>query len=275
MPQTLEPIRKTKIAQTLDGANTEAQKSFVAGVLFEPLLTDFRIIFERDPAARNWLEVLFCYPGFHALCLYRLAHWLHLRRVAFVPRLISHLGRFLTGIEIHPGAEIGKGLFIDHGMGVVIGETAIVGDYTLIYQGVTLGGTGKETGKRHPTLGKNVVVGAGAKVLGNIHIGDRVRVGAGSVVLRNVPADCTVVGIPGRNISRKQSVSLSPLEHHKLPDVEATVIRSLLERIEQLEQQLQTLKEGSHDETSFIARHEKPHPVLSNTPLLAKERGRG
>ncbi|MFQ4145394.1 serine O-acetyltransferase [Chlorogloeopsis sp. ULAP02] len=244
MPQTLEPIRKTKIAQTLDGANTEKKQSFVASVLFEPLLSDFRIIFERDPAARNWLEVLFCYPGFHALCLHRLAHWLHLRQVAFVPRLISHLGRFLTGIEIHPGAEIGKGVFIDHGMGVVIGETAIVGDYTLIYQGVTLGGTGKETGKRHPTLGKNVVVGAGAKVLGNIHIGDRVRVGAGSVVLRNVPADCTVVGIPGRNISRKQSVSLSPLEHNKLPDVEASVIRSLLERIEQLEQQVQTLKEG-------------------------------
>ncbi|RUR77461.1 serine O-acetyltransferase [Chlorogloeopsis fritschii PCC 9212] len=245
MPQTLEPSRKTKIAQTQDGANTEQQSSLVTDVLFEPLLSDFRIIFERDPAARNWLEVLFCYPGFHALCLHRLAHWLHRHRVAFIPRLISHVGRFLTGIEIHPGAEIGKGVFIDHGMGVVIGETAIVGDYTLIYQGVTLGGTGKETGKRHPTLGKNVVVGAGAKVLGNIHIGDRVRVGAGSVVLRNVPADCTVVGIPGRNISRKQSANLSPLEHNKLPDVEATVIRSLLERIEQLEQQLQILKEGS------------------------------
>ena len=125
------------------------------------------------------------------------------RRVSFIPRLISHLGRFLTGIEIHPGAEIGKGVFIDHGMGVVIGETAIVGDYTLIYQGVTLGGTGKESGKRHPTLGKNVVVGAGAKVLGNLQIGDRVRIGAGSVVLRDVPPDATVVGIPGRIISRQ------------------------------------------------------------------------
>lgn len=158
------------------------------------------------------------------------------------PRLISHLGRFLTGIEIHPGAEIGKGVFIDHGMGVVIGETAIVGDYSLIYQDVTLGGTGKQTGKRHPTLGENVVVGAGAKVLGNIDIGDRVRIGAGSVVLRDVPSDCTVVGIPGRNISHQKSDRLSLLEHGKLPDVEATVIRSLQERIEQLEQQLQSLK---------------------------------
>lgn len=238
MQQTLDPIRNSKTAKTSDSANTDQNKTLASGVFLEPLLSDFRIIFERDPAARNWLEVLFCYPGFHALCLHRLAHWLHHHKVFFIPRLISHFGRFLTGIEIHPGAEIGKGVFIDHGMGVVIGETAIVGDYSLIYQGVTLGGTGKETGKRHPTLGKNVVVGAGAKVLGNISIGDRVRIGAGSVVLRNVPSDCTVVGIPGRNISRKRDECLSPLEHGKLPDVEATAIRSLLERIEQLEQKL-------------------------------------
>ncbi|MBD2431998.1 MULTISPECIES: serine O-acetyltransferase [Fischerella] len=232
MQQTLNPIRNSNTAKTPDSANG----------IFEPLWSDFRIIFERDPAARNWLEVLFCYPGFHALCLHRLAHWLHRHKIAFFPRLISHLGRFLTGIEIHPGAEIGKGVFIDHGMGVVIGETAIVGNYSLIYQGVTLGGTGKETGKRHPTLGENVVVGAGAKVLGNISIGAGARIGAGSVVLRDVPSDCTVVGIPGRNISHKQNKRLSPLEHGKLPDVEATVIRSLLERIEQLEQQVQILK---------------------------------
>lgn len=232
MQQTLNPIRNSNTAKTPDSANG----------IFEPLWSDFRIIFERDPAARNWLEVLFCYPGFHALCLHRLAHWLHRHKIAFFPRLISHLGRFLTGIEIHPGAEIGKGVFIDHGMGVVIGETAIVGNYSLIYQGVTLGGTGKETGKRHPTLGENVVMGAGAKVLGNISIGAGARIGAGSVVLRDVPSDCTVVGIPGRNISHKQNKRLSPLEHGKLPDVEATVIRSLLERIEQLEQQVQILK---------------------------------
>lgn len=205
------------------------------------LLTDFRIIFERDPAARNWLEVLLCYPGLHALFLYRLAHWLHNAHVGFIPRLISHLARFLTGIEIHPGAVIGRGVFIDHGMGVVIGETAIVGDYTLIYQGVTLGGTGKESGKRHPTVGENVVVGAGAKVLGNIQIGNNVRIGAGSIVLRNVPDYCTVVGIPGRIICRKDE-RICPLEHGQLPDTEATVIRTLVDRIERLEQQLQTLQ---------------------------------
>jgi len=204
------------------------------------ILKDFQIIFERDPAARNWMEVLFCYPGLHALLLHRLAHQLYRQRVPLIPRLISHLGRFFTGIEIHPGAQIGQGLFIDHGMGVVIGETAIIGDYSLIYQGVTLGGTGKEIGKRHPTIGKNVVVGAGAKVLGNINVGDNVRIGAGSVVLRHVPSDCTVVGIPGRVVS-KYGKRTGVLEHGQLPDAEAAVTRALVDRIEQLEQQLQTL----------------------------------
>jgi len=243
MQQSLDTITNPQTLKIQDSKQKSLLKTLLSGDFFEPLLSDFRIIFERDPAARNWLEVVFCYPGLHALCLHRLAHWLHSRRVAFIPRLISHLGRFLTGIEIHPGAEIGKGVFIDHGMGVVIGETAIVGDYTLIYQGVTLGGTGKESGKRHPTVGKNVVVGAGAKVLGNLQIGDRVRIGAGSIVLRNVPSDCTVVGVPGRIISRDGNASVSPLEHGKLPDVEASVIRSLLSRIEQLEKQLQTLRQ--------------------------------
>ncbi len=243
MQQSLDRITNPQTLKIQDSKQKSLLKTLLSRDFFEPLLSDFRIIFERDPAARNWLEVVFCYPGLHALCLHRLAHWLHCRRVAFIPRLISHLGRFLTGIEIHPGAEIGKGVFIDHGMGVVIGETAIVGDYTLIYQGVTLGGTGKESGKRHPTVGKNVVVGAGAKVLGNLQIGDRVRIGAGSIVLRNVPSDCTVVGVPGRIISRDGNASVSPLEHGKLPDVEASVIRSLLSRIEQLEKQLQTLRQ--------------------------------
>ncbi|MBW4684666.1 MAG: serine O-acetyltransferase [Komarekiella atlantica HA4396-MV6] len=245
MQQSFDSISNSQTIKAQDSSNTSLVKNLLSGVFFEPLLSDFRIIFERDPAARNWLEVVFCYPGLHALCLHRLAHWLHHRGVGFIPRLISHIGRFLTGIEIHPGAEIGQGVFIDHGMGVVIGETAIVGDYTLIYQGVTLGGTGKESGKRHPTVGKNVVVGAGAKVLGNIQIGDRVRIGAGSIVLREVPSDCTVVGVPGRIISRNDT-SLSPLEHGKLPDLEATVISSLLSRIEQLEQQLQALRVKSH-----------------------------
>jgi serine O-acetyltransferase len=205
------------------------------------LVADFRIIFDRDPAARNWLEVVFCYPGLQALLLHRIAHQLYALGLPFVPRLISHIARFLTGVEIHPGARIGKGMFIDHGMGVVIGETAIIGDYALIYQGVTLGGTGKESGKRHPTLGENVVVGAGAKVLGNIEIGDRVRIGAGSVVLRNVPSECTVVGIPGRVVYR-DGERVGPLEHGRLPDSEARVIRALVDRIENLEQQLQVLQ---------------------------------
>lgn len=203
-------------------------------------LADFRIIFERDPAARNWLEVLFCYPGLQALLFHRICHWLYALGIPFIPRLISQFSRFLTGIEIHPGATIGKGVFIDHGMGVVVGETAIIGDYALIYQGVTLGGTGKECGKRHPTVGENVVVGAGAKVLGNIQIGNNVRIGAGSVVLRDVPSDCTVVGVPGRIIYRS-GVRVNPLEHGSLPDSEAAVIRALLDRIEALEQQVQDL----------------------------------
>jgi serine O-acetyltransferase len=203
------------------------------------LWEDFQIIFARDPAARNWLEVLYCYPGLHALVLHRISHWLWHYGVPFLPRFFSHLGRFFTGIEIHPGATLGQGVFIDHGMGVVIGETAVVGDYCLIYQDVTLGGTGKELGKRHPTLGNNVVVGAGAKVLGNIIIGDYVRIGAGSIVLRDVPSDCTVVGVPGRIISRIGRDC--PLEHSKLPDVEAQIIRNLLDRIERLEQKIQNL----------------------------------
>lgn len=209
--------------------------------MFSRLIADFKIIFERDPAARNWLEVIFCYPGLQALISHRFAHWLYAIGVPFLPRLLSHLTRFVTGIEIHPGAQIGQGVFIDHGMGVVIGETAIVGDYALIYQGVTLGGTGKESGKRHPTLGENVVVGAGAKVLGNIQIGNNVRIGAGSVVLRDVPSDCTVVGVPGRVLYRS-GVRVNPLEHGSLPDSEAQVIRALVDRIEQLEQQMQDFR---------------------------------
>jgi serine O-acetyltransferase len=215
------------------------------------LLADFRIIFERDPAARNWLEVLFCYPGLQALLLHRICYWLYTLGIPFIPRLISQFSRFLTGIEIHPGAKIGKGVFIDHGMGVVIGETAIVGNYALIYQGVTLGGTGKESGKRHPTLGENVVVGAGAKVLGNIQIGNNVRIGAGSVVLRDVPSDCTVVGVPGRILYRS-GVRVNPLEHGSLPDSEAAVIRALVDRIELLEQQVQELTHQQSSTASLV-----------------------
>ena len=220
--------------------------------MLSSLIADFRIIFDRDPAARNWLEVLVCYPGLQALFFHRFAHWLYKVGIPFVPRLISHIARFLTGIEIHPGAQIGKGVFIDHGMGVVIGETAIVGDYSLIYQGVTLGGTGKESGKRHPTLGENVVVGGGAKVLGNIQIGNNVRIGAGSVVLRDVPSNCTVVGIPGRIVYRS-GVRVNPLEHGNLPDSEAAVIRTLVDRIESLEQEVKQLRQSHSHNTSLVA----------------------
>lgn len=220
--------------------------------VLKTLLADFRIIFDRDPAARNWLEVLFCYPGLQALLFHRFAHWLYLLGLPFIPRLISHIARFLTGIEIHPGAAIGEGVFIDHGMGVVIGETAIVGDYALIYQGVTLGGTGKESGKRHPTLGENVVVGAGAKVLGNIQIGNNVRIGAGSVVLRDVPSDCTVVGVPGRIVFRAGE-RVDPLEHGRLPDSEAQVIRALVDRIEALEQRLHLVQTRQSLTDSFLS----------------------
>lgn len=208
--------------------------------IFSTLTADFRIIFERDPAARSWLEVIFCYPGLQALFLHRFAHWLNGLGLPFFPRFISQVARFLTGIEIHPGAQIGKGAFIDHGMGVVIGETAIVGEYALIYQGVTLGGTGKETGKRHPTLGNNVVIGAGAKVLGNIEIGSNVRIGAGSVVVKNVPPDSTVVGVPGRVVHRQGQQA--PLEHNRVPDPEGELLKSLLQRIEMLEHDLKQQK---------------------------------
>jgi serine O-acetyltransferase len=208
--------------------------------VFTTLRTDFKVIFARDPAARNWVEVFLCYPGLHAIWLYRLAHSLYNLGLPVIPRLISQIARWLTGIEIHPGAVIGKGAFIDHGMGVVIGETAIIGENALIYQGVTLGGTGKEIGKRHPTLGDNVVVGAGAKVLGNIEIGNNSRIGAGSVVLKSVPSGCTVVGIPGRVVHRHGEI-IAPLDHSHTPDPEGDVIRGLLKRVEQLEnQQLET-----------------------------------
>ncbi|MGF1494430.1 MAG: serine O-acetyltransferase [Microcoleaceae cyanobacterium] len=226
--------------------------------MLRTLQADIQIIFECDPAAHNWLEVLFCYPGLQALLLHRFAHHLHHHRLPFFPRLISHIARFLTGFEIHPGATIGQGVFIDHGMGVVIGETAIIGDSCLIYQGVTLGGTGKETGKRHPTLCQKVVVGAGAKVLGNIEIGSNVRFGAGSVVLRNVPADCTVVGVPGRVVYRS-GVRVNPLEHGSLPDSEAVAIRALVDRIEALEQQVTHLKQELTDAQAHNLNHHRSY----------------
>jgi serine O-acetyltransferase len=199
------------------------------------LKEDIQVVKERDPAARGTLEILLSYPGLHAIWLHRIAHYLHERHLPLLPRLLSMWGRFRTGIEIHQAAEIGRGLFIDHGMGVVIGETAIVGDNVSIYQGVTLGGTGKTRGKRHPTIGNNVVLAAGAKVLGNITIGDNSKIGAGSVVLQDVPENCTVVGVPGR-IKTCNGRRVADLRHDLLPDPELDILLALNQRIEKLEE---------------------------------------
>jgi serine O-acetyltransferase len=213
--------------------------------LIKCLIADWQAIFKNDPAARNPLEVLFCYPGLHALWVHRFTHQLYRWKIPFIPRFISFISRLITGIEIHPGAKIGQGVFIDHGMGVVIGETAIIGDNCVIYQGVTLGGTGKETGKRHPTLASHVMVGAGAKILGNILIGDHVRIGASSVVLKNVPSHSTVVGVPGRVLRHYEKITdIRDVNHphqQNLPDLEAEVIKSIYQRIKILEQEVASL----------------------------------
>ena len=210
--------------------------------MFRSLKSDFAIIKERDPAAKSVWEIIFCYPGFQAIAIHRISHRLWNYNLPFLPRLLSHMTRFVTGVEIHPGARIGQGVFIDHGMGVVIGETSEIGDRCLLYQGVTLGGTGKESGKRHPTLEANVVVGAGAKVLGGICVGTNTRIGAGSVVVKNVDANSTVVGIPGR-IVHQSGVKINPLAHSALPDTEANVLRNLMERIDQLENDILGLQD--------------------------------
>ena len=195
---------------------------------------DIKVIYDNDPAAKNILEVLLCYPGLHALICYRLAHRLHKWHIPLIPRVISYIARIFTGIEIHPAAQIGRRFFIDHGEGVVIGETSIIGDDVLMYQQVTLGGTGKDTGKRHPTIGNNVILGAGAKILGNIDIGDFVRIGAGSVVIEDVPQHSAVVGVPGRIVQRASIDEDGNLMHNHIPDPIKTEIASLKEEIEQL-----------------------------------------
>lgn len=209
--------------------------------MFKTLKREIEVVFERDPAARSVLEIIFCYPGFHAIINHRLAHFLYLRKMYFLARLVSHISRFLTGIEIHPGAVIGEGLFIDHGSGIVIGETAEIGENVTLYQGVTLGGTGKEKGKRHPTIGNNVTISTGAKVLGSFTVGDNVKIGAGSVVLNTVPADCTIVGVPGHIVAKngnKFKKTEIDLEHNKLPDPVADALQALQNRIEELEKRL-------------------------------------
>lgn len=202
--------------------------------MFKTLLDDINAIFENDPAAKGILEVLTCYPGLHAIIVHRFNHRLHEWGVPLIPRLISQKVRFLTGIEIHPGAKIGKRFVIDHGMGVVIGETTEIGDNVLMYQGATLGGTGKHKGKRHPTIGNNVVIGAGAKVLGPIKVGDFSRIGAGAVVVKDVPDHSTVVGVPGE-VVRVKGVRTDALEHGELPDIVDERLKMLERRMDEIE----------------------------------------
>lgn len=214
---------------------------------FQTLKRDLNAVFEKDPAARNVLEVILTYPGFHAIFIHRISHKLWNLKIPVIPRLFSHIARFLTGIEIHPAAKIGAGFFIDHGMGVVIGETAEIGENCLLYQGVTLGGTGKEKGKRHPTLGKNVVIGTGAKVLGPIRIGDYAKIGANSVVLKEVPDYAIVVGVPGRIIKKKvikvaEEGLVETLDHIQLPDPVEEALSELKDHIERLQEKIEKIE---------------------------------
>ena len=215
--------------------------------MFQTLREQIETVFREDPAAKSVIEILLCYPGLHAVLAHRLAHKLYLWKVPLAPRVVSQTSRFFTGIEIHPGATIGRRFFIDHGMGVVIGETTVIGDDVLLYQGVTLGGTGNEKGKRHPTLGNGVVVGTGAKVLGNIRIGDHVKIGAGSVVVHPVPDYSTVVGIPGRVVRTRTETGV--LDHGMLPDPEGQALEDLARRVADLESVMRRM----------IAEHEVEH----------------
>jgi serine O-acetyltransferase len=214
--------------------------------LAEALARDIKAVKERDPAARSTIEVLTCYPGLHAVWFHRAAHALWKRDVPLLPRLVSQFGRFVTGVDIHPGATLGEGLFIDHGAGVVIGETAEVGQGVTIYQGVTLGGTGKETGKRHPTVGDNVVIGAGAHLLGSITIGDNVKIGSGSVVVQDAPDNTTVVGNPGRPvISEGFKVGIPDIDYTHLPDPVAEAMKCLVRRVVELENEIEELRKAA------------------------------
>ena len=215
--------------------------------MFSAIREQIDTIFREDPAAKSVIEIVLCYPGFQAILMHRLSHRLYRAQMPLLPRVLSQISRFFTGIEIHPGARIGRRFFIDHGMGVVIGETSEIGDDCLFYQGVTLGGTGNEKGKRHPTLGNRVVVGTGAKILGSIRIGDDVKIGAGSVVVHPVPDKSTVVGIPGRVVRTRDSNGV--LEHGKLPDPEGQAIDELKQRVSDLETQLRFLAERLELET--------------------------
>lgn len=220
--------------------------------MFDKLRRDIQAVKERDPACRSTLEVLTCYPGFHVLLYYRMAHWFWTHRMKLVGRWVSHAGRFFTGIEIHPGAKIGPGFFIDHGMGVVIGETAEIGENVTLYHGVTLGGTSWRKEKRHPTIGDNVVIGAGAKVLGPFKVGDNSKIGAGSVVVNEVPPNSVVVGVPGRVTYRdgKKIGGDIDLEHGELPDPVAKAIECILDRMHHLEHEIHDMRKQVTPDTT-------------------------
>src|SRR5690625_5066739 len=220
--------------------------------MFKRMKEDMDVVFKRDPAARTYLEVFLTYSGLHAIWLHRIAHALYKRRLFFLARVISQITRFLTGIEIHPGAVIGRRFFIDHGMGVVIGETCEIGDDVTIYQGVTLGGTGHEKGKRHPTIKDHALIATGAKVLGAITIGKHSKVGGGSVVLKDVPDNSTVVGIPGRIVKQNGKRVTQKLDHHILPDPIADRLNTMQKEIEQLKNEIMTLKEGKQDDDNNL-----------------------
>jgi serine O-acetyltransferase len=211
--------------------------------MFRHFRSDIQAVFENDPAARSRFEVVFTYSGLHAIWAHRIAHPLYRRGWFTIARMVSQVSRFMTGIEIHPGAQIGERLFIDHGMGVVIGETCEIGDDVVIYQGVTLGGTGKEKGKRHPTIGNNVVIGSGAKVLGSFQVGDFSSIGSNAVVLREVPPNCTVVGNPGRVVKRNGERVGDRLDHTQLPDPVIEMFRTMQKEIDDLKTELNQLRE--------------------------------
>ncbi|WP_281883978.1 serine O-acetyltransferase [Paenibacillus sp. YYML68] len=210
---------------------------------------DITTIFENDPAARSWIEVVFTYSGLHALWAHRVGHWLYKRRLYTAARVVSQVSRFMTGIEIHPGATIGRRFFIDHGMGVVIGETCEIGDNVLLYHGVTLGGSGKEKGKRHPTVGNNVVISAGAKVLGSFTVGDNSRIGSNAVVLAEVPPNSTVVGIPGRVVKR-DGVRVGRLEHGNLPDPVIEMFRTMQQQMDELKEKVREFEDKNGGSSS-------------------------
>ena len=219
--------------------------------VFQYLKDEIKTIYQRDPAVRSVAEVIFCYPGFHAMLFYRVANWFWRKKLFFLGRFTSHMGRFFTGIEIHPGATIGRRFFIDHGMGVVIGETAEIGDDVTIYQGVTLGGVSLKKEKRHPTLQNNVIVGSGSKVLGPFTVGENAKIGSNSVVVKEVPPNATVVGVPGRAVGQQKDDNISALDHDKLPDPVAKAISCVVARVVELEKEIQELRKRLKEHENY------------------------